>query len=291
MEVDSAIRYGGVFLKGPTADGSSGQSLITNGSGQTSFASRLPQIITDTDFYVDATSGSDSNDGSSGSKWQTIQHALDVLGGYHLGGNTMTVNLTAETHAGAVLAAPILGGTVLIKGSTSSPGSYVISSRIEAQNQASLQVSGLDFTPGGGDVGLYANSGGRIKMVGACIFGVCTNIAVYATGAGSGINLAANYTIDGNEANHMAAEFGAGITCNDGLGITVTLTGTPAWSSRFCYVSDCGNLRLDGITYSGSATGKRYDAYSNGAIETFGGGASYLPGNSAGATDGFGVYN
>lgn len=249
-------------------------------------------------YYV-RTDGDDGNDGltnSSGGAFATIDQAFTVIGGLDIGVQDVTIQLgDTGSFAGATLSAPFVGSagsSVTISGDTGSAGSYVITSRIEVQNKAVLNVSGINPTPGVGDAGLYANSGGVIKMTGTCIFGTCTNIAIYATGTGSTIDLQDDYTIDGDNANHWAADFGAKITANEGTGIiTVTLSGTPNWSGRFCYVSNCGTIRAFGITFSGSATGKRYDAYSNGAIETFGSGASYLPGDSAGATDGDGVYN
>ena len=44
------------------------------------------------------------------------------------------------------------------------------------------------------------------------------------------------------------------------------------------------------ITFSGSATGQRYNASQNSVINTYGGGASYFPGNAAGATATGGQY-
>jgi hypothetical protein len=44
-------------------------------------------------------------------------------------------------------------------------------------------------------------------------------------------------------------------------------------------------------TFTGAATGKRYDVTENGVISTAGGGANYFPGNAAGTTATGGQYN
>ncbi len=96
------------------------------------------------------------------------------------------------------------------------------------------------------------------------------------------------YRISGNGTNHLLAQFGGEIS--PGL-CSVTVVGTPAFSAAFAQAEDCGILADGGTVYTGGATGKRYSSIKNGAIDTFGGGANYYPGDVAGTTDGFGVYN
>jgi hypothetical protein len=43
-------------------------------------------------------------------------------------------------------------------------------------------------------------------------------------------------------------------------------------------------MLFNGSTFSGSATGKRYDVSTNAVIQTAGAGGNLLPGNSAGTT-------
>ena len=49
-------------------------------------------------------------------------------------------------------------------------------------------------------------------------------------------------------------------------------------------------IRIGHNTFSGSATGKRFEATVNGVIYSSGAGASYLPGNAAGTTATGGQY-
>ena len=62
-----------------------------------------------------------------------------------------------------------------------------------------------------------------------------------------------------------------------------TLTSTPSWGQFVAVIGPLG-LTSRNFTFSGSGTGQRYNASRNGVIDTGGGGASYFPGNSAGAT-------
>lgn len=71
---------------------------------------------------------------------------------------------------------------------------------------------------------------------------------------------------------------------------TVTLTGTPAFSQSYVFADDTSLIRATSMTFSGSATGKRYDVATNGVINTNGGGATYFPGSVAGTTATGGQY-
>ena len=52
--------------------------------------------------------------------------------------------------------------------------------------------------------------------------------------------------------------------------LTITLTGTPAFSNSFAFVQTCGGIYVSGATFAGSATGPRYVVSLNGVINTFG---------------------
>jgi hypothetical protein len=71
---------------------------------------------------------------------------------------------------------------------------------------------------------------------------------------------------------------------------TITITGTPAFTGEFALARRVAAIQCNGNTFSGSATGVRYLADNNGVIFTNGGGATYLPGDSAGSTASGGQY-
>ena len=75
-----------------------------------------------------------------------------------------------------------------------------------------------------------------------------------------------------------------------GASLTVTVTGTPAFANAFCAAYVLGLAYPAFYTFSGSATGKRYEATTNGVISTGGAAPTYFPGNVAGTTGSGGQY-
>jgi hypothetical protein len=134
--------------------------------------------------------------------------------------------------------------------------------------------------------GLIADTNGIIRMDGAFEIGACATYQMLAQNGGA-IVISANYTISGGSLYHWVAIMSGLI---DGIVITITLTGTPAFSQRFAYASRTGTIQCHLNTFSGAATGTRYLADTNGVIFTNGAGATYLPGNVAGATATGGQY-
>jgi hypothetical protein len=94
------------------------------------------------------------------------------------------------------------------------------------------------------------------------------------------------YTISGNAVYHIQ-----GINCGQVAvtGGTITLSGTRAFTA-FARSRGNASLQLNSNTFSGSATGARYDVSLGGAINVNGAGATYLPGNASGINDGTGAY-
>jgi hypothetical protein len=134
-------------------------------------------------------------------------------------------------------------------------------------------------------VAIAATQGTRIALSGIDFGGASQHIActanaiVIANGA---------YTISGGANIHWYATLGGFIQA---AGLTITLTGTPAFVQAFAWSQSHARLTVNGNTFSGSATGTRYYADTLGLIDTQGGGASYLPGNAAGSTVTGAVYN
>jgi hypothetical protein len=189
---------------------------------------------------------------------------------------------------------PLGSGKVIIEGNTTTPANVVITSStsscnlIQHDNQVTVyQIKGVKFTHTGGGYSLclYAI---RSKLefttvdFGAVSAGEHIRPANYAI-----ITAVGNYTISGGAGRHILAATGRVeyLTTN-----TVTLTGTPAFT-QFIYVSAGSGFIANGTTtFSGSATGQRYYVDYNGVLATNGGGASYFPGNSSGATATGGQY-
>jgi hypothetical protein len=251
------------------------------------FAERLTGNL---NLYV-RTDGSDSNDGlanTSGGAFLTIQAAVNKAYTYDLNGNTLTINIADGTYSGTVACSgPFKGGIVRINGNSGTPANVVLSSgagvALTASNYCNLQIRGVKLQATSG-VCMFANTYATLSLYGAIEFGAA-GAHVYCT-TNATINLLQNYTISGAAAQHWVGDTFATINC---YGRTITITGTPAFSTEFCNVANFSFAYVFSNTFSGSATGKRYTCTGNSIIST-GGGATYLPGNSSGSVATQGQY-
>ena len=250
-------------------------------------------------FYVSTTGNDSTGNGTSGSPWATLQKAANyVQTNYDLNGYTVTVNVASGTYAGVTVNGAFVGATASnsfqFLGNTTTPTNVIISTStadcFKADFGAVFAVAGFQVTCSGGHNGIYADHNSGIIINGNMNFASCGGNHVassdgswtgFATGSGAAGSSGISYTISGGAASHVAAwENGRAYVAN----CTVTLSGTPAFSTAFAYAFSCGVIPCGGDTFSGSATGSRYYATANGVINSAGGGSSYLPGNSAGTT-------
>jgi hypothetical protein len=145
----------------------------------------------------------------------------------------------------------------------------------------------VQTTTSGGGISVGLRSQTRISGVD---FGQCVASHITATDGGS-VNATGNYTISGGSSagGHYYAYAGGAISAS---GRTVTLSGTPAFASAFAWCDrGLGYFSIFSMTFSGSATGKRYTVNNCGVCFTNGGGSTYLPGSVAGTTATGGQYN
>lgn len=237
-------------------------------------------------YYV-RTDGSDSNTGladTAGGAFLTIQKAIDTIAALDIKTYSVTIQVAAGTYTGTIVCnGPWIGsGVVTLQGDTTTPSNCLISTSAQlltVKNGAALTIKGfklvttaghmmeclyhgaleysdLEFGSAGVAAHVRATDGGKIKCTGAC-------------------------TISGNAGQHWAAVgVGAMIRCQSK---TITLSGTPAFNWQFANAQFGGGCIVDGCTFSGSGTGPRYNAASQGFVYTAGAGTSYLPGNSAGS--------
>jgi hypothetical protein len=296
MATNRAVRSDGSGILGvasTTATELDYLSGVTSGV-QAQINALRPRLTASAIYYV-RTDGSDSNDGltnDSGGAFLTIQKGINVVSALDLSAYTATVQLgNAGTYSGFSVSGPFVGNTganVSVVGDTGSPGSYVISSTTTLSRQAAVRLRGVDISVGTPGFGLIVSNGSVLTLDGAMVYGTLTGgVHMYAEKGGV-INVTANYTIDGSANGHVYCA-SSGIVQMAGL--TVTVSGTPAWAQQFAQVTALGMLQANTMTYSGSATGKRYTATENGVIRTLGGGATMFPGNAAGTTATGGQYN
>lgn len=265
------------------------QTLLDDADAATAQATLgLRSVLTGNRTYYVRTDGNNSNDGltnTSGGAFLTIQKAIDTVAAIDMAGFTATIQVGAGTYTQALTLKSLIGGFCIIVGDETTPSNVL------------LNVSGSCFT-GDGTVGVWHVRGVKLQATihaigltdGATVkfqnvdFGACTFYHMLATGGR--LIATGNYSITGAASRHVYLFAGASFQCQSR---TVTLTGTPAFAV-FAQATTASTMTVNGNTYSGSATGQRYNAQMNAAIQSAGGGATYFPGDVAGATATGGQY-
>ncbi|MDR7220366.1 hypothetical protein [Aminobacter aminovorans] len=275
--------------------GVSGYALKSDGTDVVWAASR--EVLTANRTLYVRPDGSNSNTGlvnNAGGALLTIQKAIDTAAALDLNGFAVTIQVGAGTFTGTVaIIKPFVGGAVTLQGDTTTPANVLLSiagTGIQVSGGGELTVLGFKMATSAGTAALRATNGGRIRVTGAMDYGACAGAAMEAENYGI-IEVTANYTISGSAPRHWWCEAQGLILC---IGRTITLTGTPAFSTAFA-VAFGGFINVPINTFSGSATGKRYDASKNGTIQTNSAATTYLPGDAAGTgtnpgTSPYGLY-
>lgn len=255
------------------------------------------EIFTGNRTYYVRSDGSNSNNGlanTSGGAWLTPQKAMDVIAStLDLAGFTVTVQIGDGTYSSGVSLKPWVGGGALVfQGNHTTPANVFVSCTASHCFQNVLGALPGAVTLKDMKLGT-TTSGYCVLCTSPCTLSIdAVNFAaaqIHVVGYGGvTIDLSKNYTISGSASAHWYCS--GALFSNYGSAPTVTLTGTPAFSSAFAKSSTSGFLYCAGHVFNGSATGSRYSVDLNGVLHTGGGGASFLPGNSAGSTATGGQY-
>lgn len=244
-------------------------------------------------FYVSKTGSDTTGDGTIGSPWATVQHAVNVLVlCYDFAGQTITISRADSllyTDA-TVISGKFVGQTspLVITASAATAVTVTTASsevyKIDVGAMVTIQNQKLVNSVGNL---LYVTRESLLSHSGMN-YGAATANHILADRLSNCIQTG-NNTISGNTTSHVAANSNANAEINS----TNTLSGTPAFTY---FVSANGALiNAASATFSGSATGARFYVANNGVINTNGGGASFFPGNSAGTgtnsgTSPYGLY-
>lgn len=243
--------------------------------------------------YWVRTDGSDSNTGlanTSGGAFLTIQKAVDTVAALDIGIYDVTISCGSGTFQASqfLLKSYVGAGSVFVGGAGA--GSTILESTaagasgtILAQGVVGVyHVRNLSLRNTGtaAQALLYAYGGSKIYFEGVD-FG---SGATWHIGAqfGAYVECAGNYSISASAASHIGVFAQSFVNVNTK---TVTLTGTPAFSIAFVRAEYAAAAYLYSNTFSGSATGKRYQCVGGGGVRVVGAGATYLPGDVAGTTD------
>ncbi|MBS0231878.1 MAG: DUF2793 domain-containing protein [Proteobacteria bacterium] len=245
------------------------------------------EILTANRTYYVRTDGSDSNAGlanTSGGAFLTIQKALDTVAALDLSIYNVTIQVADGTYTDQVSRkGPWVGsGVVTLQGNTATPGNCIISATsghaISVLNGASLTIDGFELRTTTSGNCIDCEYGGNVTVGAHMRFGTSAGRHMDAR-TGATIQ-ASSYSVVGSAYTHLSGQEGGYMRVLNG---TITVSGSPTFS-QFAEASSCGVITVYTVTISGSANGKRYDAKLGSVINTFGGGANFFPGSTAGTT-------
>jgi hypothetical protein len=246
--------------------------------------------------------GSDSNDGrtdSAGGAFLTTDRLIEELNSIDANGYNVTCQLGNGTYTQPIRLPEVMGCDIpVLQGNLGDASAVTISTSdivsldggvsggvVLADKRASswlLKSLTLSCSKSTGSYGLLAASYFGLLAFQGVRFGAAASPGsahLFAYDQGS-IIAAGNYSIHGSAAFHYWANANGVIRCQSR---TITLTGTPNFST-FAVANYFGQLIANGNTYSGSATGKRYEAIEQSQIVAIGG-SNYFPGTIDGTVD------
>lgn len=264
------------------------------------------------DFYVNGSTGNDSNDGRAATvggghgPFATINRGVSETLKYNMNGYEQTIHVANQTYNERVVLPQTNGaGQVNLLGNTGSPDSVVIQG---PSGRTAVYMTGGNYTIDGFKV--VAGTGGSVSgdaqdcidvdagvlFIYNVTFGTAVRAHVICGYSSQVIIGDGTIKIAGNATAHIWATLGATLTFPVPLSSDWPLLNISAacnFSDAFAradYGSTC-QIRYQSISGFANATGKKFNANTNGNVTTNGGGASYLPGDSAGVTSTGGQYS
>lgn len=256
-----------------------------------SSASSRTALTNDTNFYI-ATTGSDTNDGrSSMTPWLTWQHAASTIeNSLDLNGFNATVNIADGAYAaGMELSGGLLGaGNLIFQGNTTTPANVTLTTTddcIYVHNSSQLTLKGCTLSSSAGSALTVGQN--AILSFESVVFGTCAESHINEVGL-SQVSSTGDYSITGGAKKHFSLIENSNF--NGGTSI-VTITGTPAFTTDFCFADSSSSVVAGGMTFTGSATGKRFDVLFCANVNVDGNGINFFPGDAPGTTENGGIYD
>lgn len=248
-------------------------------------------ISTATTYYV-RTDGNDSNTGLSddaSGAFLTILKAFETVSS-----KILNAQVTIRVRTAPVIQAfklPRCQGSITpaIYGDTTTPSNCPIATSSSKaiwtdSDGVFWKIGGFKISNSVGD-GIVCFGNSQIDIDGRMEYGTIAGNAIKATDKGT-IRISNDYTISGSQLRHIFARRKSSVIVREEAQTTTTLTGTPAFSTAFCEVTDLSFVRFN-TAFSGSGTGVRYIVSANSLIQS---GGSTLPGGTAGSTTTGGQY-
>lgn len=285
-----------LYFRQRTITGTANQITVTNGDGvsgnptigiPTAYQARQ-KLAADTTFYVRtagaATPGSNSNNGlanTAGGAWLTINYAILWISlNIDAAGKKIVLQVADDTAiTEAVKLYPVFGvdpggwatSELVLRGNTTTLGNV----RITATSNNCLQavntfvgwrVEGFEFVTVTSGQCVLADFG-SVLYLGKNKYGSSAGIHIQSL-YNSKIEIVDDWTASGSAALHFYAAQGGQILVVGGK--TLAFSGAPVWSSSFAYSAENACITVNGMLFSGTATGPRYLGDYNGAWNTGG---------------------
>ena len=263
-----------IDITGAGGGGSSGKTVLT----------------ADTTYYIATTGNDTTGNGSSGAPWATINKACNYIrANIEALDFAITIQLADGTYN---LTTPAviryLTATVIIRGNVATPANVVVHNAtgtvLDIQHCSSVTVQGMKLT--NATSGYLLSGMNSIINIGDLEFGASSGIHIYLWQRAV-LDVIANYTISAGTTVHMYIGEHSVVRC---FSRTITVTGTPAFSSGFvwCIRNSFGTWLSS--TFSGGATGTRYQGQTSSHIQVTSASATFFPGNASGVLSGNAVY-
>lgn len=236
-----------------------------------------------------SSAGNNANPGVvAGSPKLTRQGAADMARTFDLNGFIITIqSATPQTTTDAVSLSGVLRGQkspdqLVFRGDPATPGNCNINPpatvAFTANYGAMFTVDGFAFASPSGVLNCFNDASiiGRAMTFGAS----AGNAHVFASAKGK-VLFNTNYTINGGAGRHYYALDAGQIRMAPG--ITVTVTGAPAFSAAFAQADMLAYILASGAVFSGGATGTRWIANGNAVLNSATGTPNvFWPGNANG---------
>ncbi len=209
------------------------------------------------------TDGADTNDGSAntaGAAFRTLQGAWDyVARSIDLAGYLLTIQVADGTYTAGVkdTGKPVGNGRVQFRGNPITPANCIINSTAPNEDcflfdNSEVVVSGFRMTSAGS--AFHTARNGTILTGPGLEFGACTEYHFFVDNMGK-IVITNSYTIIGGADGHWYQHTNGWLVAS---GVTITLTGTPAFVTGFAISVVEGCIEAPGVTFVGAATGRRF---------------------------------
>jgi hypothetical protein len=181
---------------------------------------------------------------------------------------------------------PIIGlSRLILDGDTTTPSNVLLqggTSSVENEGAITayrnygyvIEVQGFRFNSTA-SFGIFCEESSHVKITGVCDFHTCDDGHIYATNKAT-VSIFSNYNITGGSVYHLGV-YDDGFINGNTAPATITITGTPTFSSNFCIAGRTGRALLVNKTWSGSVSSAKYTVEALSGLWVYGG--TNLPGS------------